>query len=146
MAWTTVSEADILGKLSEDELAIYRSTQADPESTDPLSDIISRVVSEVRARIAANAANTLDDGETVPSSVVDHLLAVVRYRLLTRLPIRVSEDRRTEYEDALDFLSDVAAGKVAIEDPGSGVTAKTSDLQVARYRTSVPSATNLASL
>lgn len=118
MSWDTISETDVLARLSRQEVEAYRAQPMDGGTDDPLSEIIAGAVAEARGRIAAHSANRLDDTTTtVPDSVVHHLLAIIRYRLLTRLPLRVTEARRKEYEDALDFLKAIARGEVAIEDP-----------------------------
>jgi phage gp36-like protein len=48
---------------------------------------------------------------------VHHAVAIIRFRLLTRLDISVSEDRRLEYTDARRFFDQVAEGKREIELP-----------------------------
>lgn len=100
---------------------------------DPLVDITATAVQEARAHIADCASNTLAAGDTVPDRVIHHLLAIIRYRMLTRLDMEVSEDRRTEYRTALRFFERVGECKVSIEAPegateDSGSTPQTETL------------------
>ena len=54
------------------------------------------------------------------SRAVLETLAIIAYRLATRLPLKVSEDRRKQYEDAIAYLRDVAAKKALIETDATG--------------------------
>jgi phage gp36-like protein len=56
--------------------------------------------------------------------MVHQLLAIIRYRLITRLPDvgLLYEARTQEYRDARNYLVDVAKGLVSIEQPVSADT------------------------
>lgn len=92
---------------------------------DPLADITATAVNEARAHIADFPSNRLAAGATVPERVVHHIVAIIRYRMMTRLDMSVSEDRRAEYRAATRFFERVSEGKVAIESP-TGETEATS--------------------
>lgn len=55
----------------------------------------------------------------MPDGMVHQLLAIIRYRLLSRLPVAslLTEARTQEYRDARNYLVDVAKGLVSIEQP-----------------------------
>ncbi len=127
--WVELTEDDVRTRLSASELSALEGEELAEGQESPLADIVAGVVREVRGRVAACASNALGDGDTIPDELRHHALALVRFRLCTRLPGMqdLLDDRRTrEYEAALSALRDVAACKFAIEQP-----ATPSDEQVA---------------
>jgi phage gp36-like protein len=120
MAWIEITADLARSAMNASELAAYQ-VAAIGEDQDPLADITKTAVDEARAHIADCAQNQLAAGQTVPERVVHHLLAIIRYRMVTRLDMEVSEDRRAEYRSALRFFERVSECKVAIEAP-EGVT------------------------
>jgi phage gp36-like protein len=132
MSWRTITEADVKGAMSEPELSAYNAA-AIGVAQDPLADITETAVQEARAHIADCATNSLAAGSTVPIRVVHHLLAIIRFRMLTRVDASVSEDRRAEYRAAMRFFERVSECKVGIEAPegateATGSTARTETL------------------
>lgn len=125
MAWRTITADDVRGALSAPELAAY-NTAAIGSGQDPLADITGTAVHEARAHIADCAANTLPTGNTVPDRVVHHLLAIIRFRMLTRLDLDVSDARKMEYNEAKKFFIRVAECKVSIEQPDGGAIEESS--------------------
>lgn len=120
MSWIAITTDDVKTRLAGAELTAYQTAALATAQTDPLPEIITAVVNEVRGRVAACAANQLDvDQTTIPDELLHHALAIIRYRLITRLPIAVKEERRKEYDDALAVLRDVAACNFAIEQPAT---------------------------
>jgi hypothetical protein len=116
--WREITEADVLGAMNAAETAAYQAAVTG-DGQDPLADITAQVVQECRAHIADHATNTLAAGDTLPERVIYHAVALIRFRMLTRIDIEVSEDRRREQRDAVEFFRRVSEGKAAIE-PGDG--------------------------
>jgi hypothetical protein len=104
MSWRTITADDVLTRLAGPEMTSYRTKALGADQADPLPEIIAGVVAEVRNGIAQNPANRLAAGETVPPGALHHALAMVRYRLISRLPLEMKETRRLEYQDALTWL------------------------------------------
>lgn len=117
MSWITITTDDVKTRLAGAEINAYQTAALSQGQSDPLPEIISGVIKEARSRVAACPHNKLGDGETIPEEILHHVLNIIRYRLITRLPLRVSDDRRKEYEDGIKFLDQVAACKVAIVQP-----------------------------
>jgi hypothetical protein len=117
MSWIAITEDDVKTRLAGAELAAYKSAALAQGQANPLPEVIAQVVSEVRGYIAANQRNFLSLGELIPDKLLSATLAIIRYRLLTRLPIPVAEDRKQESEAAIRLLERVADGKFAIEEP-----------------------------
>lgn len=124
MAWQALTASDVLAKLSGAELTALQSAALGNGQSDPVPGIITAVIDEVRGYIAANPDNRLGDAGMVPSKLVSATLAIIRYRICTRLPVKslLTEDRIREKDDAIRLLERVADGKFAIEDPLTGDT------------------------
>lgn len=75
------------------------------------------VVHEARGHIEDAPGNELAAGATIPERIKHHVLAIIRFRILTRLDIEVSSARTKEYDDARRFMERVSEGKVRIEKP-----------------------------
>jgi phage gp36-like protein len=127
MAWITITESDVQTRLAGAELTALKSAALATGQTSPLSDIIAHVVDEMRGYIAACAANTLGQAGTIPAKLLSAALAMIRYRLATRLPVKslLTEDRVKENEAAIRLLEQVAACKFAIEEPATPDTTET---------------------
>lgn len=122
MAWSTLTSSDVKTRLTGAELAALQTAALAAGQTDPLPDILAQVTSEARGYIAANPKNSLGAAGTLPSKLLSAALAIIRYRLATRLPVKslLTEDRVKENEQAIRLLEQVAADKFAVEDPVSG--------------------------
>lgn len=120
MPWQIITETDIRDRLSGPELAAYKSVALATGQTDPLPGIITQTVDEVRGYIAAAGTVALGEGTTIPSKLVSAASAIVRWRLITRLPLNSAallETRKQEYQDALRLLEQTATGKFLVEEP-----------------------------
>jgi phage gp36-like protein len=119
MAWITLVEADVVSRLSSPETAALKSAALATGQADPLAEIVSQVIQEVRGYVAAHRANQLGAGETIPDRLKSAALALIRWRLVNRLPVKglLTEERAREREEAITLLRDVAAGRFAIDAP-----------------------------
>lgn len=120
MPWTTLTSDDLLRGLTGAERSALTTAALGSGQADPLPGIIADVVAEARGYIAANKANVLGAGNTVPEKLRIALIARVRFEAFTRLPVGrslLTEDRVKSNEAAIALLRDVAAGKFAIEEP-----------------------------
>ncbi len=117
MSWRELTEDDVLTTLAGPELNAYRVAALKAGQADPLAEIVATAVAEARGHIADCAVNRLAAGMTLPSRVVHHVIAIVRYRLMSRLDMEVGEARTQEYRDARRFLERVSECKVSIEQP-----------------------------
>lgn len=125
MSWQTITSDSVLSKLSGAELSAIQTAALGTNQTDPVPGIIAAVVDEVRGYVAANPDNRLGAEGMVPSKLVSATLALIRYRVCTRLPVKslLTEDRVREKDDAIRLLERVADGRFAVEDPVTGETA-----------------------
>jgi phage gp36-like protein len=118
MAWQAISTDDIKTRLTGSEVSSLQTAALASGQSDPLPEIVTQVVDEIRGYIAAGGF-TLEEGEKLPSKLVSAALAIIRYRIATRLPVKsfLDENRVRENESALRLLERVADGKFAIEEP-----------------------------
>ena len=123
MAWQTLSSENVKTRLTGPELSALQSAALASGQADPLPEIITAVIDEVRGYISAGG-HALETGITVPSKLVSASLAIIRYRLATRLPVKslLDENRVREYQDAQKLLERVADGRFAIEEPVTETT------------------------
>ena len=116
-AWITLTEDNL--SLNSGEETAYRTALLRSGESDRLTQILSDVTYMIRSAIRSARSNRLDeDPETIPRSALFHAASLARYRLMSAFPGGVSEMRRKEYEEANQWLRDVAAGRYLIEAPG----------------------------
>lgn len=124
MAWISISTDDVKTRITGDELEALQEAALATGQTDPLPEIIIGVVKEVRGYVAACAKNTLGTGDTIPEGLLHTALAMIRFRLATRLPEAglLDENRKDENDKAIRLLENVAACKFAVEQPTTATT------------------------
>ena len=125
MAWITLTEDNVRERLSWPELSAFKTWHLKAGQDDPVPETIVRVVNEVRGYVSGCARNVLGPAGTIPDSLADAALSLMRWRLATRLPgasqALLDESRKQEYDDALRLLRDVARCNFGIE-PGADVS------------------------
>lgn len=112
--WEAITESILPDILNESELAVITGKRTQ-QSNDPVPGILSGVVAEFRARMAS-AGRTRLQGEDnyLPQELYGHACALIRYRLLTRFALSVSEARQAEWEEANRVLRDLSSGAYVI--------------------------------
>jgi hypothetical protein len=121
--WITITTDDVRDYLADEQLQALRTQALGTDQADPLPAIISDVAALVRARVAANASNTLDaTAERIPPELRGAACALVVEAAQGRLPgLGLTADQVRMANAARTLLRHVAEGKVAIEAPeGSG--------------------------
>jgi hypothetical protein len=121
MSWVTLTEANVIAKLSGPELAAMKTAALGTAQANPLTEVISQVVLEIRGYVAACARNKLGDGATIPDELLGAAVSRCRFELATRLPVSslLTEDRRTANANALTLLRDVAGCRFLVVQPAN---------------------------
>ena len=115
--WRAITEADLTSALSGPETTAYRSRLTATGQADTLPAVISQVTGEVREAIRSCARNRLtEDAALVPEGLIYHAVAIVRYRLMTRLGMSINDDRKEEWRAATRALERVARCELVVED------------------------------
>lgn len=123
MPWAIIVVDDLKSGLAGAELEALQSAALATGQSDPTPEIIAQVVDLVRGYIAAGGV-TLGSGATLPSKLKTSALAIIRYRICSRLPVSslLTEARKQEYQDAIRLLEQVAAGRFRVEEPENAAT------------------------
>jgi len=122
--WIYVSESDVLSRLSGPEAAAMKTAALQSGQADPLPEVITQVVREIRGYVKACDRNTLGDGETIPDEVLGAAINRIRYELATRLPVPslLTEARTEASRAAISLLKEVAACRFVLEQPATAAT------------------------
>lgn len=114
MAWTAITETDLLEYISGQELESYRRATTRPGEADPLAGIVARVTSLVRSHILQCPRYMLGGDGTVPDVLKDAACAIIIVRIMSRAGGGVldqSGERKKAAESAMRLLRDVSEGK-----------------------------------
>lgn len=118
--WRILTKDDLLSRLSGPEHNALDGVALDWAQEEPLAEIVHEVAEEWRG--ALRRATTLDKRtDAIPSEVLIHVLADVRYRAWTRLPNMadfLDERRVAEWERAMAIRD--ALHKLSYEAPEEG--------------------------
>lgn len=123
MAWRAITDADILTRMSGDELETFRVSALATGQDDPVADVITQVTNEIRGYIAACEKNTLGSAGTIPETLLgtalDKLVIEIQSRV-AGIVIDSDEVRRDKLARAQRLLRDVAQCNFTVEQPESG--------------------------
>lgn len=119
MSWIALTEDDIVTKLSGPETAALKTAALQSGQADPLAEIITQVVREIRGYVKACDRNALGEGATIPDELLGAAINRVRYELATRLPVAslLTEARTESNRNALSLLKEAAACRFTLEQP-----------------------------
>src|SRR4051812_45622795 len=87
MAWITLTEAGVLTKLSGPELTALKSAALQAGQSNPLPEVITQILGEVRGYVAAAKLVQLGPDDTIPAELELPALNRIRFELATRLPV-----------------------------------------------------------
>lgn len=119
MSWIEVTEAKVIAKLSGPEIAAMKTAALQAAQANPLTEVISQVVLEIRGYVAGCSSNTLGEGATIPDELLGAAVSRIRYELATRLPVAslLTEARQDANAAAITLLRDVAACRFKVVAP-----------------------------
>ncbi len=124
MAWITITEAMVEDRMTADELSSLKTISASSGGT-PLTDVVSGVTNEIRGYVGAGGYPR-GAGATIPDELLEAAVAIIRYRLILRMPLEktlLTPGREKDKEAAVDLLRNmVATGKFGIEAPTTEAT------------------------
>ncbi|MEM9235193.1 MAG: hypothetical protein AAGB14_00340 [Verrucomicrobiota bacterium] len=135
MSWVTLTESDVLARLSENEKTCYEET-GEESPADRLTGIILQVTALVRGKVASCDENLgkLGAAGTIPSECLWAAATIARGSLVASLPLEEGETdpRSEELKKAHAILDQVAACELRIEDP-SGTIPEAADSGAGSY-------------
>lgn len=137
MAWTELTVEDLKPRLLGQELTILQSRGLGEFQGDPVPEVISQVVDEVRGYIAANAKNSLGPAGTLPPQLKQAAVSLAIWALAGRPgaagKIVRSDDRKEQKNDAIALLKAVARDEFKVEQPTELGTEVISDTKPSAY-------------
>jgi hypothetical protein len=124
MSWEQLTTEDVLNQFTISEAAAIRQAQGSGTGSGfPFSNIDTKVgfvIDEVRGYIAAGGYTLDVIDNTIPLSLFEDAIAIVRWRLLIALPsLRQlqTEERKLAFDEALKKLNLIASQKFGVEPP-----------------------------
>lgn len=113
MEWTTCDAALLTEAFNGTELAKVVQARSQDEA-DPVPGICAGIAARCREAAAASGRVSLAGkaADTIPTALRGEAVALLRYKLLVRYDLSVTEDRRREAEAAEARLDAVARGEV----------------------------------
>lgn len=112
MHWLTLTPADLSSVFNAQELAACTKGEYIPFVQDTLADITAMV----REAVAANRANRLAPGDSIPRSLRPAALDLAALRLLKRFALAVTEERKHAAELAEERLDKVRKAEIPVLD------------------------------
>ena len=127
MAWRAPTENDLLGSISNAELAAYRAAVVADAQGDPVTARLAIVAEFVRGYIASNRENVLGAAGTLPETLIGPAMDYLAVDVIKRIPGRKIDPARDDARKAaITLFEQVASGKYAVSDPDSGAVAASS--------------------
>lgn len=119
MAWITLSEGDVLTRLTGVELNALKTAALGTGQTNPLTEVTAQVIREVRGYVSASTRNRLGTGTSIPDELHSATINRIRFELATRLPVAslLTDARREANRDAIALLKECAAGRFTLVAP-----------------------------
>lgn len=112
--WQELTDAILADAFQPAELASITGGEPD---TAAVTSVLSGVAALIRGRIRSNGRMALQGSETaIPAEMKMVATDIVRYQILLRYDMAVSDDRRKAYEQAMQTLEDIAKGEVVLAD------------------------------
>lgn len=114
--WNVLTEADVLTRLAGPEVAALKTVALAAGQANPLPEIVTQACHRVRGALEA-AGYTLPASNAIPEELEGAALDIIRWRLINRLPgmkMLATPEREKDFDDAVDLLKQVAAGKFKV--------------------------------
>lgn len=117
MAWRKINRDDFAATLSEKEIRVFGSNDADDEAA--VEQQVANVVAAVRGYVRSGRKCRMPDDESLlPDMLVGPAMDVAAFNLLKRFNRVPNEARTKAYDRAQSLLERVAEGAVVPEDYG----------------------------
>ena len=120
MSWRTPTEADLLTRLSGDELTAFREAALAESQEDPVEFVLEQVVETVGGYIAGHRQNTLGAAGTLPAKLIGPAMDMALMLVMSRaagIVLDPSGARAEAAKAAERLMVRLARGKFAIEEP-----------------------------
>lgn len=124
--WIEPTEADLAANLSQSEIDAYRRDGA-LDGSDPVAPLLDRTASLVRTWIASGGrCSKMGPAGTVPAGLVIPAMDYAMAKVLNRISVSLTEDRRNALKRAEEIFDKIANGEIAVENYDDGSEAEVS--------------------
>lgn len=121
MAWRSITERDMLTRISSGELQSIRSRAEAEDIGDIIALSQANVSAKIRGFVAGNSSNVIDGAPgTIPENLIDIAVALLVVDLYSRsggIVIDINDTRIKASDAAERTLRDVASGAFAVSKP-----------------------------
>lgn len=119
MAWRKPELRDIAAKLNQRELDAYRQHPDFVSAADPVADLLEMTAESVRGFCRSNRQIRMSPAAgSIPEGLMAFAMDIAAYDVLTRINVKVSDDRKAKWEKALEWMEKAANGSFTPESWG----------------------------
>lgn len=120
--WTALTADAAKAGLNKSERdGLLRAEAAETETTDVISGMIADLTSEVRVNVSSSGRSVLSADRTlIPQCLAPAACDILRWRILSRWAVTVSEARTKSWEAANSMMQAVRRGEITIPRPDGG--------------------------
>lgn len=113
--WIEPTESDLAASLSQGEIDAFRRDGA-LDGSDPVSPLLKRTTSLVRTWIASGGrCAKMGPVGTIPAGLVIPAMDYAMAKVLNRISVPLTEDRRNALKRAEEIFDKIANGEIAVE-------------------------------
>lgn len=109
--WRAITRDEAAKIVGVSELEAYETVELAEGETQPLEKLIADVTEQFRDAIRSQPTNQVGADGTLPGGAIPEALAIIRFRLHTRIGASVSEERMEEYRQARTYMGGIASGR-----------------------------------
>ena len=112
--WRTVDETDLAASVSQGEIDAYRA-DGPLDGSDPVARLLDSTVDTVRGYIGCNGAVRMGPSGTIPRGLVIPAMDFCMGKVLNRIGVPLSDDRRKALERAEALFEKISKGEITPE-------------------------------
>lgn len=112
--WRTIEETDLAANVSQSEIDTYRADGA-LDGSDPVRQLLVSTVDAVRGYISCNGSVRMGPSGTIPRGLVIPAMDYAMGKVLNRIGVPLSEDRREALRKAQELFEKIAKGEITPE-------------------------------
>jgi hypothetical protein len=121
MAWRSITEKDLLTRISAGELQSIRTRAEAEDMGDIIAQSVTNVTEKIRGFVAGNSSNAIDAApDTIPSNLIDAAVAILVVDIYSRsggILVDINETRTKASDSAERTLREAASGSFAVSKP-----------------------------
>ena len=112
--WVKPTETDLAANLSQGEVEAFRP-DGPTDGSDPVARLLQSTVDAVRGYISCNGAVRMGPSGTIPRGLVIPAMDYAMGKVLNRIGVPLTDDRRKALERATDLFEKISQGAITPE-------------------------------